>query len=138
MLLSNYAFSKPYSSNNPHEACVLVEAAEAVATNFVRFGDERKRWRIRLCDDVFDFVDLALWGDAGEDFVFLAGVETYAVWNRDATMQTFDKLFRNLVGVVGYDVEHDWRLQTCGDLVGDLRAHQLKLNMADVVKWLTR
>ena len=43
VLLSNYAFSKPYSSNNPHEVCVLVEAAEAVATDFVRFGDERKR-----------------------------------------------------------------------------------------------
>ena len=60
VLLSNYAFSKPYSSNNPHEVCVLVEAAEAVATDFVRFGDEGESIRIRFGDDVFDFVDLAL------------------------------------------------------------------------------
>lgn len=79
---------------------------EAVALHFARLGDEGEGCGVAFLDDAFDGVDLFAAHHTHQHFVFLTGVVAYAVHDGHATVHFAGDMFRDLVMLVGDDVEH--------------------------------
>lgn len=99
---------------------------EAVALHFARFCDEGECGRIAFLDDAFDGVDLFAAHHTHQHFVFLTGVVAYAVHYGHAAVHFAGDMFRDLVMLVGDDVEHQRGLEAGLQHVRDLRGGELR------------